>query len=365
MGLKVTGARVFDGVRLTDGPVTVTQGRFGGAGGAEVVLDGGILMPGFVDLQVNGGDGVMFNDAPTAETLGRMAQAHARLGATTILPTLITAPREVVAQAIEAVASADIPGIAGLHLEGPHLALSRKGAHTAAYVRPMDLEDLAMLCDAAQRLPVLKVTVAPEVVTPDQIAALVQAGALVSLGHSDCTGAQALAAQAAGATCVTHLFNAMSQMGGRTPGLVGAALATPALRAGVIADLIHVDALSLKAALAAKPEGLFAVSDAMAVAGSDARAFHLDGRRVARHEGRLTLDDGTLAGADLDLATAVRNLLSIGVPEARALHMVTGAPGAVIGRGGRLDAGAPADFVWLDETYQLRRVWRAGQEITI
>nr|WP_121630290.1 N-acetylglucosamine-6-phosphate deacetylase [Tropicibacter alexandrii] len=364
MGLSftLTGARVFDGARFVEGPLRVTEGRFGGPGGAEVALDGGIVMPGFVDLQVNGGGGLMFNDAPTVETLRVMAKAHARLGATSILPTLITARRDTVAAAIAAVRAAvdeGVPGIRGLHLEGPHLAVSRKGAHDGGLIRPMELDDLDMLCTAARALPCLMVTVAPETVTPDQIAALSGAGAVVSLGHSDCTAEQALTAVAAGASCVTHLFNAMSQMAGRSPGLVGAALSGAPVRIGVIADLVHVDAVSLQVALAARPEGVFAVSDAMAVAGTSLDGFDLNDRRVARNAGRLTLPDGTLAGADLDLATAVRNLMAIGVSEVRALAMVTSVPGTISGAGGIMAEGEPADMVWLKDG-RVARAWQGG-----
>ncbi|KMK63771.1 N-acetylglucosamine 6-phosphate deacetylase [Puniceibacterium sp. IMCC21224] len=229
----LTGARIFDGAVLQDGKAVVVEGAriiaLVDAGallvGAQVVrLNGGILAPGLVDVQVNGGGGLLFNDSPDMDTLRCMASAHARLGATTILPTLITDTPDRVAAAVGAVRAAldqGVPGIGGLHLEGPHLARSRKGAHDGDLIRPMAAEDLAVLQDAARDLPTLVVTLAPESVTPDQIAALVSAGAVVSLGHSDCSHAQVTAAVAAGASMVTHLFNAMSPLGSREPGLVG------------------------------------------------------------------------------------------------------------------------------------------------
>ena len=375
--LALTGATVFDGDRLlARHAVVVTD-----AAVAEVVPDdalppamdrlrlpGGTLSPGFVDLQVNGGGGIMFNDAPTVATLRTMAEAHARLGATAILPTLITDRPDITAAAIEAAVQAvaeGVPGIAGLHLEGPHLSVARKGAHDPALIRPMEDADLAALLGAAARLPALMVTVAPESVNPQQVAALAGAGVHVSIGHSDCTFAEAQALAEAGAACVTHLFNAMSQLGNREPGLVGATLALPGLSAGLIADLIHVHPEVIRAALAAKrgPGRVFLVSDAMAPAGSDIDHFALNGRRIERRDGRLTLSDGTLAGADLDLATAVRNLRSVGIPREEALAMATTIPGDLIGRDVRLVPGARADLLHLDEAGTLTAVWQGGARV--
>lgn len=309
-----------------------------------VDLKGAFLSPGYLDLQVNGGDGIMLNEAPTITGLQRIASAHRRLGAVAILPTLITDRPEKTAQAVQAVQqaiAAGVPGIVGLHLEGPHLALSRKGAHDGALIRPMTDTDLDLLLQAAATLPTLMVTIAPENVSLQQVHRLVQAGVLVSLGHSGTDFEQAMAYASAGVSCVTHLFNAMSQMGNRAPGLVGAALTAPGLHAGVIADGIHVHPASLRAAWMAcvgksalpPPTGkMFLVSDAMAPAGTDMDEFQLEGRRISRRNGRLTLADGTLAGADLDLTTAVRNLQhSCDLPLDQALAAAVTTPRQVIG----------------------------------
>ncbi len=373
---------IFDGFdRFADHALVVEHGRVVGlVPGGQVPVDArqmklpdGIICPGFVDLQVNGGGGVLFNDDPSADTLRRMARAHISLGATSILPTLITDTPERTQAAIEAVASAVAagePGIVGLHLEGPHIAMSRKGAHDARFVRPMTDADLDRLRDAAARLPLLKVTVAPEVVAPSKIAALVDAGVLVSLGHSDADFETCATAVAAGARCATHLFNAMSQFGSREPGLVGAALSLGELSPGLIADGIHVHPESLRLALRAKqgPGRIFLVSDAMAVAGTDLPEFALNGRTVLRAEGRLTLEDGTLAGADLDLLTAVRNLIAwrTTTPET-ALAMAARIPAELTGLSGgigTLRPGAPADFLHIDlEGSAPARVWKAGAPV--
>jgi N-acetylglucosamine-6-phosphate deacetylase len=375
------GAAVFDGWRLHErAAVVVDYGRVAAVlpegeapAGEQVRLDGGVLAPGFVDLQVNGGGGVLLNDAASVDGIAAICAAHGRLGATGLLPTLVTdtprVTRAVVAAGIAA-AEAGVPGFLGLHLEGPHLDPRRKGAHDARLIRPMEDADLAMLVEAAVRLPALMVTVAPEAVTPAQIAALAGAGVLVSLGHSDTGAAEARAGFAAGARCATHLFNAMSGLGHREPGLVGATLDAERVSCGLIADGMHVAPEVIRVALAAKrgADRVFLVSDAMPVAGTELDGFSLGGRRILRHGGRLTLEDGTLAGADIDLAGSVRVLVRhVGVPLGVALAMASRVPAALIGRGdlGRLAPGLAADLVYLDEGLGLAGVWRAGKPIAL
>ncbi|WP_071799390.1 N-acetylglucosamine-6-phosphate deacetylase [Natronohydrobacter thiooxidans] len=369
-------AHVFDGWALhRNAAVSVTaNGEIaalhleGGIppGGAEVTDFGaGILAPGFVDLQVNGGDGVMVGPDTDTAQLARICAAHMRLGATAILPTLISDTPETTRRVIEAgiaAARQNLPGFAGLHLEGPHLDPARKGAHDPAFLRPMTESDLDLLCAAAQKLPALLVTLAPESATLDQIAALSRAGVIVSLGHSDCSAEQARAAHAAGARCVTHLYNAMGALANRSPGLVGAALTTPFV-AGIIADGVHVAPECLQVALAMKSaDTLFLVSDAMAVAGSSADQFTLNGRRILRRQNRLTLEDGTLAGADISLPQSVRHLVGLGVDTTRALAMASRIPADIIHAQdrGRMTPGARADFVVLTPDLELTATCRSG-----
>jgi len=376
-GTLYLGAEVFDGEGLAPGGLLVEDGHVAAVlrpeeparGAAVVDLGGGLVAPGFVDIQVNGGGGVMFNDAPEVATLRRMADAHARLGTLTILPTLITDTPEVTRAAIAAVAQAvaeGLPGIAGLHLEGPHLSLARKGAHDPDLIRPMGGDDLRFLLDAARSVPRLLLTIAPESVDKEQISALSDAGVIVSLGHTDAGFATCRAAFDAGARVATHLFNAMSPLGNREPGLVGAVLASGAVSAGIIADGIHVHPASLRVALAAKagPGSLFLVTDAMAPAGTDMRSFRLNGREILRENGRLTLADGTLAGADLDMTRALRVITrDAGLALDRALAMATSVPARVAGLGDRSGALAPgrqADFVHLSDGLELRGVWQRG-----
>lgn len=366
--------RIFDGRQFTSGALLCDGGRIVGLvphppeNVPVTALDSGILAPGFVDLQVNGGGGLMLNAAPEVATLAAMSRALVGRGTTSFLPTLITDRPDVTLRAIDAVIAAlreGVPGVIGLHLEGPHLSVARKGAHDPALIRPMSETDLQALLGASRRITRLMVTVAPESVTLTQIAALRNAGITVSLGHTDCDYATAKAAVGAGATVATHLFNAMSQLTGREPGLVGAALALGGLSAGLIADGIHVHPAAMRLAIAGKaaPGRIFLVTDAMATAGSDITEFMLNGRSIHRRNGRLTLADGTLAGADLDMPRALRVLTrDCDVPLPDALAMATRVPSELIGlRAGSLDAGLPADLVHLTDGLELAGVWRGGE----
>ncbi len=343
-------------------------------GVARRALGAGGIVPGFVDLQVNGGGGEMLGAGADAAMIARLCAVHARLGATGILPTLITDRAEVTRAVIAAGVAAHRQGVAGflgLHLEGPHLDPARAGAHDPGLIRPMTAEDLALYCQAARALPALMLTLAPEAASPEQIATLARAGVIVALGHSDCSAQAAQAAQKAGARVVTHLFNAMSPFTHRAPGLTGVALDQDRLACGLIADGWHAAPQALRLALRAKPEdALFLVSDAMALAGSVAESFDLGGRPIHREAGaggqpgRLTLADGTLAGADLTLPQAVALLVSVGAEPARAVAMASRVPAQVIGaQAGRLLPGAQADFLHMGEDWTLRGVWRAGMAV--
>ncbi|PJI86018.1 N-acetylglucosamine 6-phosphate deacetylase [Yoonia maricola] len=366
----LTEARVFDGSQMHgDAGLLLNGDVFAGIVPVQSVpseyvitqVKGGTILPGFVDLQVNGGGGFMFNDDPSVAMLRTIATAHARTGTRALLPTLITDTPDCLRAGVDAVEQAiraGVPGIIGIHLEGPHLSVAKKGAHDPDLIRPMEDTDEAFLLDAAARLPNVMVTVAPESVTPEQIKRLAEAEIIVSLGHTDCTYAEARAAFAAGARCVTHLFNAMSQMSAREPGLVGAALDAAGVRAGLIADNIHVHASTMRSALSAKREqdGIFLVTDAMATAGSDITEFTLNGRNVHRLGGRLMLEDGTLAGADLDFASAIRTLVNyVEVSPADALGMATSIPAKVLRTSGNLGCfvqGKPANAIHLSDGFE-------------
>ncbi|WP_449396229.1 N-acetylglucosamine-6-phosphate deacetylase [Devosia riboflavina] len=379
--LAITGARIFDSATWHDDAALLIE--FGYVAGivpateipanAELVtLDGGMIVPGFIDLQVNGGGGILFNNDTSLDAIRTICAAHAQFGTTALLPTLITDTAEVNEKAIAAGLAAEaarVPGFIGLHLEGPHLALSRKGTHDPALIRPIDDSDLARLKRAAETLPNLICTVAAETATPQQIAVLSEAGAVVSIGHSDADYATAMAAFDAGATMSTHLFNAMSQMGNREPGVVGATLDSPQAFAGLIADGIHVHPASIGAALRAKrgPGKIFLVTDAMSQTGTDIQTLTLNGRTITRADGALRLADGTLAGADLDMIDAVNFMVdTIGLDFDEVLRMASLYPAEAMGieaTYGTLQRGAVGSFAHLSDDRQVKATWIDGVEV--
>ena len=337
----------------------------------QIVLAGGLITPGFVDLQVNGGGGVLFNDNPSLENLSKICEAHTKLGSTSIMPTLISDSPEINKRAILAITDAlnqPINGLVGLHLEGPHLAHTRKGAHEESFIRPMKELDCIKLEGLAKIIPNLMITIAPEAVSTQQISRLSKAGAIISLGHTDCTYSEAFDAVDAGAICATHLFNAMSPFGSREPGLVGAVLNNGKLFSGIIADGFHVNKISINLALRAKkaPGALFLVSDSMSTIGSDQKHFFLNDRLITRSQGKLLLEDGTLAGADIHLSDAVRYMVNeVGISQDDAIRMASLIPAQVLGMEseiGCLVPDAQADFLWMKNDLEIEKVWVGGKE---
>lgn len=336
----ITPDRLFDGQSILTGrSVALRDGNV-----AEIMLTDsllpdaapravpGLLTPGFFDIQVNGGGGALLNNAPTAETLAIIAAAHRRFGTTRLLPTLISDTAVTMTRTVDALLDHGLTGgIAGLHLEGPHLAPARRGTHRADTLRPLDDATMAEVTRLrAADIPTL-ITLAPEAASLHQIRALTDMGATVSLGHSAADFTSAQAAFAAGATCVTHLFNAMPAMESRAPGLVGATLDGDAY-AGIIADGIHVDPAVVTLASRARrsPHRMIAVSDAMATVGGPDH-FDLYGQNIRLSEGRLVNAEGALAGAHLTLSQALKNLTTWGIGLADALAMCITTPAALMG----------------------------------
>ena len=321
-GHAVLADRVFDGHNWhAEAAVLVRDGRIVGLGSwGEVPPDwpqirlpaGAFLAPGFIDLQVNGGGGVLLNDQPTADSMCAIARAHRRFGTTACLPTLITDTREQVRTAIAAARSiSGRDGVLGLHLEGPFISPQRPGVHRSDRIAKPGAGDLEELCELAGAGRSL-VTLAPECVPAGFVRTLASSGVRISIGHSEAPAAVVMQAVADGATGVTHLFNAMPPLSARAPGIIGAALAERRLTAGLIVDGIHVDPVSVRAAFAAKGSDRIAlVTDAMPTVGTSLDRFELDGRTIKLADGRLTTEDGTLAGAHLDMASAVRNAVRL------------------------------------------------------
>ncbi|MCZ7465112.1 N-acetylglucosamine-6-phosphate deacetylase [Rhizobium rhizogenes] len=378
-GIKAfVGARIFDSAAWHDGKVLLTSdGHVTDISDkvpaeAEVIDANGLLIaPGFIDLQVNGGGGVMFNNQPDVDGIARICAAHAKFGTTALMVTLITDRPDVTSKAAQAgiaAGNAHVTGFLGLHFEGPHLSVARKGTHDPALIRKMEADDLEVLTRCKAELSFVLTTIAPENVTKEQVAALRKAGIVVSLGHTD-TGLDVATAYAdAGASMVTHLFNAMSPLGHREPGLVGAALSNGKLDCGLIADGFHVDPAAIGIALRAKngPGRIFLVTDAMSTIGTDDDGFELNGRRVYRNGGRLTLADGTLAGADIDMLSCIRFMHEkMDTPLEEALRMASAYPAQAIGATakGKLLPGSDADFVVLTPDLQMHSTWIGGEKI--
>ena len=376
MAIALTGARIFTGETFLDGHAVVIEGsriarvvpeaEIGAAERRD--LGGGLLAPGFIDVQVNGGGGALLNDNPSVETVRTIATSHRRFGTVGLLPTVITDAPQVIARAVTSVARAmadGVPGVLGIHIEGPFLDVARKGAHAARFIREMTEQDADAIAGFAMYCPVM-LTLAPNRVKPALIKRLAQAGVLVSLGHSDASFAEARQALDSGARSITHLYNAMSQMTGREPGMVGAALADHDAFVGIIADGHHVHDAALKVAFAARPSSrMMLITDAMPTAAGGPDSFELQGRTVTRSKGRLSLPDGTLAGSDLTMDAAVRYCVEVlGLDLAQVLRMASLSPAAFLRcehERGRIAPGYLASMVLLGEDLHVTQTWIDGQ----
>jgi N-acetylglucosamine-6-phosphate deacetylase len=364
---------LVDGAWLEGHAVLVEDGRITAITAADgLPVDVGVdrvagsLVPGFIDTQVNGGGGVLFNDAPTVEGIAAIAAAHRRFGTTGLLPTLISDDLSVIRRAVEAVDAAidaGVPGVLGIHIEGPFLNVERKGIHSAEKIRLLDEEGFAALIGLGRGRTL--VTLAPERTSVEMVRRLVEAGVIVAAGHTNASYEQAVAAIDAGLTGVTHLFNAMSPLGSRRPGVVGAALEADGVTCGIIVDGHHVSPATLRLALRCKPrDRVMLVTDAMPSVGSEASEFVLQGNRILVRADLVTDEAGTLAGSNLDMAGAVRNatsMLGLALPEAVA--MASGVPAAFLGLAdlGRIAPGCRADFVLLDEALEVAATWIGGE----
>jgi N-acetylglucosamine-6-phosphate deacetylase len=371
----VTG-RVFDGRGWhRDAAVMVQDGRIVGlASPGEIPSDwpqsrvpaGVFVTAGFIDLQVNGGGGVLLNDHPTADGMRAIARAHRRYGTTACLPTLITDTREQTRSAIAAARSvAGREGVLGLHLEGPFISPRRPGVHRPDRIAEPGAGDLEQLCELTGAGRSL-VTLAPECVPAGFVMTLAAAGVRISIGHSEASAAVVTQAVAEGATGVTHLFNAMPPFSARDPGIVGTTLSEPRLTAGLIVDGMHVDPVSVRAAFAAKGADRVAlVTDAMPTVGTSLDRFDLVGRTIKLVDGRLTTKEGTLAGAHLDMASAVRNTVRLAkVPLEDALRAASLTPAQFLGvdnERGAIVPGARADLVALTDTLAVAATWIDGE----
>jgi N-acetylglucosamine-6-phosphate deacetylase len=377
MTQRITNCRLFDGEQVfADRDVVLAGGVIAEivatsdaiAAGCELHdLGGNLLAPGLIDLQVNGGGGVLFNEAPTVASLRAMAAAHRCFGTTAFLPTLITDSDAVMDEAVAVVADAireGVPGIIGIHLEGPHLSPRYKGVHDAARMRDFDAESMARLTSLSEGCTLL--TLAPEVVPVEIISQLKENGVVVFGGHSAATYEETRRALDAGLSGFTHLFNAMSPLHSREPGMVGAALEDNDSYVCIIADGYHVHPATFGITVAAKQVGrTVLVTDAMPTVGSDIKSFDLFGVTIRAEGGRCVTADGTLAGSDIGLITAVKNACRFaGIDQFEALRMASAYAAKAIGLAdqlGYIRRGYRANLIELDASMQVRKSWIDGE----
>jgi N-acetylglucosamine-6-phosphate deacetylase len=369
--------RIFDGRSWLSGTALLIDGnRISAIAPSDDIPDpyiqlrlpaGAFLAPGFVDLQVNGGGGVLLNDDPSGDSMLAIARAHRAFGTTSLLPTFITDTKEKTRAAIAAAkGAAGREGVLGLHLEGPFINPARAGVHRREHIvlpEMRDVEWLAGLATVGHSL----ITLAPELAPERFIRSLAANGIRIAAGHSEASVWDMRRAIDEGLTGVTHLFNAMPPMSGRAPGIIGTALSEPRLLAGIIVDGIHVDPVAIRAAYAAKgAEGIALVTDAMSSVGATNSEFELLGAKVTLHDGALRREDGTLAGAHLDMASAVRNAVRLaGIPLEDALQSASSTPASFLGLAqerGHIVPGAYADLVALDANLNVLAVWAEGAE---
>ena len=367
--------RLFDGQAFLDDQVlTIVDGQIMAIdqdiSNSDVTVNG-LVAPGYIDLQVNGGGGALFNDSPSVDNLKIIMSAHAKFGTTAMMPTLITDKVEVMQQAAEAIAQAideAVPGIIGIHFEGPHLSVEKKGTHCADYIRPISDAEWKIL--SRQDIGQIIVTLAPETVSTEDVNRMVKLGVKVCLGHTNADYQTAQQAIDAGASGFTHLFNAMSPLQGREPGVVGAALLNNHTSCGLIVDGFHVDYASCKLAIQAKPQGkVFLVTDAMPPVGTDQTQFALYDRTVYVDNGKLTSTTGELAGSSLDMASAVKNThQKLGIELSESLRMASLYPAQYLYQNqtimrGELTPGKQADMVVLNDDLSVKETWISGEKV--
>ncbi|TYK65880.1 N-acetylglucosamine-6-phosphate deacetylase [Colwellia echini] len=373
--LRFHAQRLFDGYNFSEEQVlTLVDGKITAidqdTSNVDVAVKG-LVVPGYIDLQINGGGGALFNDSPSVDNLKIIMAAHAKFGTTAMMPTLITDKVEVMQQAADAIAQAiieKVPGIVGIHFEGPHLSVEKKGTHCADFIRPISDAEWQVL--SRQDIGQVIITLAPENVSPIDVKRMVDLGIKVCLGHTNADFKTAQKSIDAGASGFTHLFNAMSPLQGREPGVVGAALLNNQTSCGLIVDGFHVDYASCQLAIQAKPKGkIFLVTDAMPPVGSDQTQFALYDRVVTVDNGRLTSTTGELAGSSLDMASAVKNThQALGIELGEAIRMASLYPAQYLYQNeslvrGDLTLGMQADMVVLNDDLSVQETWISGKRV--
>lgn len=369
--------RIANGHIVTDGPtleaatIEIADGKIisithGVSGNPDIDLQGGWFLPGFIDVQVNGGGGVLFNDNISVDGIRAISAAHARFGTTGLLPTLISDSPDHIRAALDAAddaIDAGVPGVLGVHIEGPFINEAKRGIHEADKIRLIDNEMIALLTQP--RVGRVVLTVAPERISPEQLATLVDHDVIVCAGHTNATYEEVCTAIEAGMTGFTHLFNAMSPLTHRAPGAVGAGLDSEDTWCGLIVDNAHLHPATVRIAIRSKGrDRIMLVTDAMPSVGTDQSDFMLQGKHIEVHDGVCTYADGTLAGSDLDMATAFRNTVAItGLSPQQVVDMSSKSAAEFLDLSsayGAIAVHKRADFVWLDADLKPRMTWIGG-----
>ena len=374
---SIVGARLFDGEHFLDGMAIILEdGVIANVLPANdidtestvVNLEGGIIAPGFIDLQVNGGGGSFFTTDTSVEALKTIVNGQRPTGTTAMMPTLISDTREVHQAGVKAVTDAikqGVAGVLGVHIEGPFFSLAKRGAHNETYIRSMTVEDETWLT-SIKGCKVI-VTIAPEEVQPGQIKTLTDAGIYVCAGHTNAKYEDVVRGINEGLSGFTHLFNAMSPLAGRAPGTVGAALESESTWCGIIVDGHHGHAASVRLAYQTKPKGkLYLVSDSMSTVGAEKKSFTIYGETITEKDGALVNAQGRLAGSAIGMIDAVRiSVMEVGLPLDETLRMASLYPAQYMEIDhelGRIKTGYRADLVYFDDNFKVKHTWVAGAQ---
>jgi N-acetylglucosamine-6-phosphate deacetylase len=377
MAKAFISARIFDGYDFSTGRALIAEGALIRdilpvgeiPQGLEIIdLGGATLAPGFIDLQINGCGGVLFNDDISEATLEPMHQTSLRFGATSIMPTLVPSPAADLEKAVEAAAAfyhKKPHAIMGVHLEGPFISKAKRGAHNEKYIRPLDEKTVDFLCAKVRDIPIV-LTLAPEENTGGLIRRLALGGVRLSLGHTNATYEEAMEGIAGGLRQATHRFNAMSAFESRQPGVVGAVL-NSSVYTGLIVDGMHSSFHSVNLVKKIKGDRICIVTDAVTPMGTDMKEFRFAGQMVRVIDGKCINEQGALAGSSIDMLSSVKNaVIHAGIGEGEALRMAALYPARAMGVDltmGSLRPGMLANLIAYDRDWNLVHVMFEGKAV--
>ena len=369
----IKNAKIFDGEKFIEENAVITEGKLikkvlkaseltqDEINGNEVIdINGMVLSPGFIDLQINGCGGVLFNDDISMEALKIMNETNKKFGCTSFLPTLITSPDEKIEKALELIkANKDKEeiGVLGLHIEGPYISVEKKGIHRPEYIRVLSDEMIKKIADAGPEVTKI-ITIAPEKAEVRHLKTLKNAGINIAVGHSNATYEECMEKKEY-FNCATHLYNAMSPLESRKPGVIGFLFNNDTTNCGIIVDGFHMEFPAVEIAKKILKERLYLVTDAVSPAGTtDMKEFMFEGNRVLYENGKCISPSGTLGGSALVMSEGVKNLVEhVNVSQEEALRMATSYPAKAVSvddRYGYIREGYIADLTYFDKDYKVK-----------